>query len=76
MLSSGGELALPTSASPAISLTYSTVCTSLCFGGHFAVETKMWDLQLEATIHYESMYSIPWPTGRMLGGTPQLHGGA
>lgn len=50
ILSSKGELALPTSASPAISLTYSTVCTSLLIvipivqvgGRHRCLYVRFW----------------------------------
>lgn len=34
----------------------------------FAIELKMWDLQSEGIVYYESTYSITWPIGRRLGG--------
>lgn len=49
---------------------------SHCFLENSTIELTMWDPQLEGTIHYESIYSITWSTGRMLGGTPQLQRGA
>lgn len=73
-LASGRELVLLTL--PGVTLAY---CTSLFFGELFAIELKMWGPQIEGTmnqVRYESIYSVPWPTGTMLGGTPPFRGGA
>ena len=63
---------LPTSAIPAVILAY---WTSLFLGEHFAIELGVGS-PFRKTIRSESIYPNTWPTGKLLGGTPQCHHGA